>query len=65
MLCRQISPSRKIHQGEGENTALANIEILSVLLGNAGVCSSCPDSLGRMIMAAETWGQWLRKWLVK
>lgn len=33
MCCRQISPSRKIHQGEvGENTALANIRILPVLL---------------------------------
>lgn len=66
MLCGQISPSRKIHQGErGENTALANIEILPMLSGDASVCSSRPGSPGRVIVAAETWGQWVRKRLVK
>lgn len=59
-LCRQISQRGEIHHGEGENSTLANSEILLVLLGNAGVCSSHPVSLGRTITAAETWGQWVR-----
>lgn len=65
MLCRQISPSRKIHQGEGENTALANSGILPVALGSAGVCSSRPGSPGGRVAAAETWGRWVRKRLVQ
>lgn len=61
VLCRQISPSRKIHQGEGESTTSANTGMVPVPLGSAGVRSS---SISRG-QDDPGWGQCERKGLAK